>query len=355
MSGGLRHGVRPGEPPLRGGTTPRRSTPSSRTCQAGRSYRRDPDHGTLVRVAPAARWEACVEPNGLRSPHGAARAEGDGRAPPGRAAGGLRDGHHRRPQDHHAGRLRRLPHPGPLRRHRRLRGRCARPCRCRRGRGRRGRRGQPAGPGRSRLPRRAQVVDAAQGRPRLPGGQRRRVRAGHLQGPPADGARPAPAHRGRPHRGLRPAGLPGVHLPAGRVRPRPGTRPGGAERGLRPRGGRSNIFGSDFSLDVVVHPGAGAYICGEETALLESLEGKRGFPRIKPPFFPAAIGLYGQPTVVNNVETLSNLPWIVTNGGAAFAALGDGRRPGPGCSRSRATCATPASTSSRWSRRPSAT
>ena len=72
----------------------------------------------------------------------------------------------------------------------------------------------------------------------------------------------------------------------------------------------------------------GAYICGEETALLESLEGKRGFPRIKPPFFPAAIGLYGEPTVVNNVETMSNLPWIVTNGGAAFAALGEGRSTG---------------------------
>ena len=87
----------------------------------------------------------------------------------------------------------------------------------------------------------------------------------------------------------------------------------------------SNIFDSGFSLDIVVHPGAGAYICGEETALLESLEGKRGFPRIKPPFFPAAIGLYGEPTVVNNVETMANIPWIVNNGGAAFAALG--RRP----------------------------
>jgi NADH-quinone oxidoreductase subunit F len=88
------------------------------------------------------------------------------------------------------------------------------------------------------------------------------------------------------------------------------------------------ILGSDFSVDVVLHPGAGAYICGEETALLESLEGKRGFPRIKPPYFPAAIGLYGEPTVVNNVETMSNLPWIVMNGGAAFAALGAGRSTG---------------------------
>ena len=89
-----------------------------------------------------------------------------------------------------------------------------------------------------------------------------------------------------------------------------------------------DVFESPFSVDIVIHPGAGAYICGEETALLESLEGKRGFPRIKPPNFPAAIGLYGEPTVVNNVETVSSLPWIVLNGGAAFAALGEGSSAG---------------------------
>ena len=83
-----------------------------------------------------------------------------------------------------------------------------------------------------------------------------------------------------------------------------------------------NICGSDFSVDVVLHWGAGAYIVGEETALIESLEGNRGMPRLKPPFFPAAKGLYLQPTIANNVETLSNLPWILANGGAAFAALG---------------------------------
>jgi NADH-quinone oxidoreductase subunit F len=90
----------------------------------------------------------------------------------------------------------------------------------------------------------------------------------------------------------------------------------------------ASILGSDFSCDVVVHPGAGAYIVGEETALIESLEGKRGFPRIKPPYFPAVKGLYFQPTIVNNVETLSTLPWIVSHGGAAYAALGGGRFPG---------------------------
>jgi NADH-quinone oxidoreductase subunit F len=89
-----------------------------------------------------------------------------------------------------------------------------------------------------------------------------------------------------------------------------------------------DIFGSGFSVDLVIHPGAGAYICGDETGLLESLEGKRGFPRIKPPYFPAVIGLYGEPTIVNNVETMANLPWIVLNGGAAFAALGEGSSAG---------------------------
>jgi NADH-quinone oxidoreductase subunit F len=82
------------------------------------------------------------------------------------------------------------------------------------------------------------------------------------------------------------------------------------------------ILDSDFSCDVVLHWGAGAYIVGEETGLIESLEGKRGMPRLKPPFFPAAKGLYLQPTIVNNIETVANLPWIVLNGGEAFAALG---------------------------------
>ncbi len=83
-----------------------------------------------------------------------------------------------------------------------------------------------------------------------------------------------------------------------------------------------NILGTDYSVDIVLHWGAGAYIVGEETALIESLEGNRGMPRLKPPFFPAAKGLYMQPTVVNNVETLSNLPWILNHSGADFAALG---------------------------------
>ncbi len=89
-----------------------------------------------------------------------------------------------------------------------------------------------------------------------------------------------------------------------------------------------NICGTDFSIDVMLHWGAGAYIVGEETALIESLEGNRGMPRLKPPFFPASKGLYMQPTVVNNVETLSNLPWIINNGAKAFTAIGNEKNSG---------------------------
>jgi NADH-quinone oxidoreductase subunit F len=82
-----------------------------------------------------------------------------------------------------------------------------------------------------------------------------------------------------------------------------------------------NILGSGFDLDVVVHRGAGAYICGEETALLESLEGKRGHPRLKPPF-PASVGLFQCPTVINNVETLANVPVIILKGAEWFVKKG---------------------------------
>lgn len=81
------------------------------------------------------------------------------------------------------------------------------------------------------------------------------------------------------------------------------------------------IFGADFDLDVTVHLGGGAYICGEETALINSLEGRRGEPRLKPPHYPASSGLYGAPTVVNNVETISNLPHVLEMGGVAYSEL----------------------------------
>jgi NADH-quinone oxidoreductase subunit F len=88
------------------------------------------------------------------------------------------------------------------------------------------------------------------------------------------------------------------------------------------------ILGTDFSMDIVVHRGAGAYICGEETAMLESLEGKRGEPRLKPPF-PANAGLYGMPTVVNNVETACCVPHIIERGAQWFASIGPEKCPGP--------------------------
>ncbi|QFZ23544.1 NADH-quinone oxidoreductase subunit NuoF [Saccharothrix syringae] len=89
-----------------------------------------------------------------------------------------------------------------------------------------------------------------------------------------------------------------------------------------------DILGSGFDLDVVVHAGAGAYICGEETALLDSLEGRRGQPRLKPPF-PATAGLYASPTVVNNVETIASVPYIVNGGADWFRTMGRERSPGP--------------------------
>jgi len=88
-----------------------------------------------------------------------------------------------------------------------------------------------------------------------------------------------------------------------------------------------NILGSGFSFDITVHRGAGAYICGEETALLSSLEGRRGEPRVKPPF-PAIAGAFGGPTTVNNVETLASIPFIINNGGTWFAKLGKFEKSG---------------------------
>jgi NADH-quinone oxidoreductase subunit F len=88
-----------------------------------------------------------------------------------------------------------------------------------------------------------------------------------------------------------------------------------------------NILGSGFDFDLATHTGAGAYECGEESALMESLEGKRGYPRIRPPF-PAVVGLYGCPTVINNAETLSSVPCIILRGGEWYSALGTPRNGG---------------------------
>jgi len=88
------------------------------------------------------------------------------------------------------------------------------------------------------------------------------------------------------------------------------------------------LFGTDFCFQLHAHHGYGAYICGEETALLESVEGKKGMPRFKPPF-PASFGLYGKPTTINNTETLASVPWIVQHGGQSFLELGKPNNGGP--------------------------
>ena len=189
----------------------------------------------------------------------------------------------------------------------------------------------------------------------LPGRQRRRVRAGHLQGPRAPRLRSAPADRGHDHRVVRARLQARVHLHPRRDDARGEDRPGGDRRGLRRRaarqGSRRRRPARPFKLNITLHRGAGAYICGEETALLNSLEGKRGWPRLKPPF-PAVKGLFQQPTIVNNVETLMNIPDIIEKGGEWFAKLGTAQvgrhahrlRLGP---RQQAR----ASTSCRWASR----
>ena len=122
-----------------------------------------------------------------------------------------------------------------------------------------------------------------------------------------------------------------------RVHLRP--RRGAARRsaGCRPRSQEAyaaghlgkDIHGSGYDLDVVVHAGAGAYICGEETALLEWLEGRRGQPRLRPPF-PAVAGLYASPTVINNVESIASVPSIIANGADWFASMGTEKSKGYG-------------------------
>src|SRR3972149_3340271 len=89
----------------------------------------------------------------------------------------------------------------------------------------------------------------------------------------------------------------------------------------------ATILGKGFNFDIELRRGAGAYICGEETALFESIEGKRVFPRVKPPF-PTTFGLFGQPTAINNVETLANVPLILAQGAAAYRKIGTEKSPG---------------------------
>ena len=169
---------------------------------------------------------------------------------------------------------------------------------------------------RRRLPDRQQVGLHPAGRRQaaLPRRQRRRVRAGHLQGHPAHDGQPARAGRGRRHRVLRDPRRP---TPSSTSAARSCTSCAGCRppwpRPTRPATSAIDILGSGYDLEIVVHAGAGAYICGEETALLDSLEGRRGQPRLRPPF-PAVAGLYACPTVINNVESIASVPSIVRNG-----------------------------------------
>ena len=162
----------------------------------------------------------------------------------------------------------------------------------------------------------------------LPGGQRRRVGTRYVQRHSADAGHAARPRRRRDHRR--------------RTRSGPATRSSTSAvkccrccGGCRTRWPRPtppailgrDIAGSGFDLELVVHAGAGAYICGEETALLDSLEGRRGQPRLRPPF-PAVAGLYGCPTVINNVETIASVPPIILNGVDWFRSMGSEKSPG---------------------------
>ena len=153
--------------------------------------------------------------------------------------------------------------------------------------------------------------------------QRRRIRAGHVQGSLHHSPGSASADRGhvdllfRPQRAARPTSTSAANFPKAR-------RSSNARSKKRARTNflGKNILGIGFDLEIYVHRGAGAYICGEETGLIESLEGKRAYPRIKPPYFPAVLGLYMCPTIVNNVETLCHVKHIIAMGGAEYAQLG---------------------------------
>ena len=171
----------------------------------------------------------------------------------------------------------------------------------------------------------------------LPGLQRRRERARHLQGPGHPRGRPVRPDRGHDHRGYAIGARARLHLPAWRV-PGRTVSCSNAMQAARKRGYLgADILGTGFSFDLEIRRGAGAYICGEETAIFNSIEGYRGEPRTKPPF-PVEVGLFGKPTVVNNVETLVQR--------AADLLLGRRRptprsaprsRPAPSCSASPAT------------------
>ena len=175
-----------------------------------------------------------------------------------------------------------------------------------------------ARPRRRRLPDRAQVVvhePKDDGKPHYLVLQRRRVGARHVQGPRDHAVDAARADRGLRHRRVRDRRRDAATSTSAASSPsRWSVMEARGRRGVRRRRrSATNAMGTGKRIDVVLHRGAGAYICGEETALMNSLEGKRGNPRIKPPF-PAVAGVFGMPTTINNVETLAAVPHIINRG-----------------------------------------
>ena len=177
--------------------------------------------------------------------------------------------------------------------------------------------------------------------------QRRRGRSGRLHGPQRSRGRPSRRSRGHDHRRLRDRGEEGFFY----IRAEYPLAIQRIEKALRQARAAgllgNNILGTDFSFNVEVRLGAGAFVCGEETALIASLEGKRGTPSPRPPY-PSVKGLWGQPTMINNVESLANVPdhGSAAASGSARSALAS--RPGPRFSPSPARSSTPAWSRSRW-------
>ena len=161
----------------------------------------------------------------------------------------------------------------------------------------------------------------------LPGGQRRRVRTGYVQRHSADAGDAARPRRGRIIAAYAIRASHAFIYVRGEVLPVLRRLQNAVAEAYAAGYLGSDIAGSGFDLDLVVHAGAGAYICGEETALLDSLEGRRGQPRLRPPF-PAVAGLYGCPTVVNNVESIASVPPIILNGVDWFRSMGTEKSPG---------------------------
>ena len=175
--------------------------------------------------------------------------------------------------------------------------------------------------------RKAELHPEGVGAAGLRGLQRRRERARHLQGPRDDRDQPLPALEGVTIAGYAIGAVRGYIYIRGEYEHQARVLDSALAQARAAGLLGMRVMDHDFDFDITLYRGAGAYICGEETALLESLEGKRGQPRLKPPF-PALAGLYGAPTLINNVETLAALPPIIENGPDWYAAMGTEKSTG---------------------------